>query len=90
MQEDKAGAIIYSTIPNFILYGSNNDLVPLTSEAINGKSGFNFIRLSAKISSLFTISYRNTSVKDKIDALLYEYGYCSESISLTAIPIYHL
>ena len=30
------------------------------------------------------------SVKDKIDSLLYQFGYCVENISITAIPIYHL
>ena len=39
---------------------------------------------------MFTKSIRGESAKEVIDTLLYNYGYCSESISITTIPIYHL
>ena len=40
--------------------------------------------------SLFTISSKGKSCKEKIDELLYNYSYCIETINLTVIPIYTL
>ena len=30
------------------------------------------------------------AVKDKLDELIYQHGYCIETVSITAIPIYYL
>ena len=100
VNEDKAGAIIYSMVPQFILYTeelekdniNNFASNPQREELIQSskKSGYKFIKLPTKLSSLFTISYRNISVKDKIDALLYEHSYCMDNITITSIPIYNL
>lgn len=40
--------------------------------------------------SMFTISSQGQSAKNKLDELLYQHGYCSESATITAIPIYYL
>ena len=39
---------------------------------------------------MFTISAQGKSAKDKLDELLYQHGYCIESATITAIPIYYL
>ena len=94
--EDKASAIIYSEIPNFILYNRTEmdenglcDIQKLKRE-ITLKSGYKFIYLPSGYSKYFTISYRTASIKDKIDELLYKHAYCTENISITSIPIYYL
>lgn len=40
--------------------------------------------------SMFTISAQGKSAKDRLDELIYQHGYCIESASITAIPIYYL
>lgn len=40
--------------------------------------------------NLFSISGQGKSAKDVLDNMLYNYAYCTESITLTTIPIYYL
>jgi len=39
---------------------------------------------------MFSRSAQGKNAKEEIDNLLYNHGYCSESISITSIPIYYL
>ena len=39
---------------------------------------------------MFSISGQGKSAKDKLDELIYQHGYCIESATITAIPIYYL
>ena len=39
---------------------------------------------------LFSISGQGKSAKDVLDNYLYTYSYCTESITINAIPVYHL
>ena len=93
--EDKARAIIYKEIPDIILYdtfnenGNQADLSKIRKE-ITENSGYTFIYLPKGFSQYLTISYRGTSVKNKVDEFMYDYAYCIENISITAIPIYYL
>lgn len=41
-------------------------------------------------SQLFAISSNGKTAKDAIDELLYKHSYCSESVSITTVPVYHL
>ena len=95
VNEDKAGAIIYKEIPDLILYdtfntaGNGPDYSKLRGD-IQDNSGYTFIYLPKGFAQYLTISYRNMSVKNKIDELLYQFAYCIENITITAIPIYYL
>lgn len=97
VNEDKAGSIIYKEIPNIILYsvfdpdsnGTRPDYSKLRHE-VQEKSGYIFVYLPKGFSQYLTISYRNLSVKNKIDELIYQFAYCIENITLTAIPVYYL
>ena len=89
VKEDKANSIVYKQIPNIIIYNSNNEKDITRKERID-KTGYIFINMPSNFSQFFTISSRNLSVKDKIDDLLYQHACCTENISLTSIPIYHL
>lgn len=42
------------------------------------------------IDNMFMISSQGKSAQDKLDELLYQHGYCSETITINAIPIYYL
>lgn len=52
-------------------------------------SSYRYIQ-SGAIESMFSISAQGKSAKDRLDELLYEFGYSSESVSISAVPIYHL
>lgn len=100
INEDKASAIVFKEIPDLILLdrfkkdSNGNDTLELDlsklRDEIQEESGYTFIYLPKGFSQFLTISYRSISVKNKIDELLYQFGYCIENISITALPIYHL
>jgi hypothetical protein len=54
------------------------------------KSGYTYVFLTSNLENLFTISAQGKSAKDEIDDMLYNYTYCVENITITAIPIYYL
>ena len=77
----------YKEVPNFIYYTSTTfDLDKYRDKA----SGYVFVILPEEMDQLFSISYRGKAATDEMDQLIYDYGYGTESISITALPIYHL
>ena len=52
-------------------------------------SGYRYIQIP-NLENMFSISSKGKSAKEKLDELLYSHGYCSETASLTTIPIYYL
>ena len=57
----------------------------------NWLTGYKYIQIpEANIDSMFSISGQGKSAKDKLDELIYQHGYCIESATITAIPIYYL
>ena len=95
VNDDKATAIVFKEIPDLILYnifdsdGTGPDYSKIRKE-ITEESGYTFIYLPKGFSQYLNISYRSNSVKNKVDELLYQYAYCIENITITAIPIYYL
>ena len=91
VNEDKAGAIFFKQIPDLILVDRDNPEKAFEMrKAILEQSGYTFIYLPKGFSQYLSISYRSMSVKNKIDQLLYQFGYCAENISITSLPIYNL
>ena len=39
---------------------------------------------------MFSISAQGKSAKDRLDELIYNHGYCIETVSITSLPIYNL
>lgn len=54
------------------------------------KSGYTYAQLPQHLEYLFSISGQSKSAKDVLDEFLYNYSYCTESITINAIPVYHL
>jgi len=100
VNDDKVSAIIFKEIPDIILYDrfakddDGNDLaIPDTSDLrkkIEENTGYTWVYLPRGFSKYLTMSYRSVSAKNKIDELLYQYAYCIENVSITALPVYHL
>ena len=74
----------YKLIPND--YVSDEDFQLQKEE----KPGYTFIRMNSATENLFTISAQGKSAQDELDNLLYSNTYCTESISITCLPVYHL
>ena len=51
--------------------------------------GYRYIKVS-DIESMFSISSQGKSIKDKLDELLYQHSYCTETANISAIPVYYL
>lgn len=54
-------------------------------------TGYRYIQVPMDLmDSMFSISAQGKSAKDRLDELIYQHGYCIESVSITAIPVYYL
>lgn len=54
-------------------------------------TGYRYIQIPDNLmDSMFSISAQGKSAKDRLDELIYQHGYCVESASVTAIPVYYL
>ena len=77
-------SIYYRNVPNLIF----------TSDWLNEyteKTGYVFVQIRDEASlDYFNISAQGKSAKDALDELLYNHSYCTESINISAIPIYYL
>lgn len=72
-------------------YITKNGLInKLMSKQQEEMPGYTFVRIPKYLENLFTISSQGKSAKDTLDKWLYQYTYCTETISMTAIPIYYL
>lgn len=52
--------------------------------------GYVPVQVSGSLENMFSISSQGKSAQDELDDLLYNHTYCTESITLSTIPIYHL
>ncbi len=91
VNNDKVQAIYYPEVPP-ILFVSTEDEEALdkSKNDFNNMTGYTFIQLTPQLENCFTISSQGKSAKDELDNLLYEHTYANESVTLTAMPIYHL
>ena len=54
-------------------------------------SSYKYLQIPEEhIEKMFTISAQGKSAKNRLDELIYAHGYCIETISVTALPIYYL
>lgn len=68
----------------------NNLISKLIAKQKDEMPGYAFIQLPDYLENLFTISTQGKCAKDSLDSWLYNYTYCTETVSLTSIPIYYL
>ena len=68
----------------------NNLISKLIAKQKDEMPGYAFIQLPDYLENLFTISAQGKCAKDSLDSWLYKYTYCTETVSLTSIPIYYL
>lgn len=82
-------AIYFRDTPNVIFVDSE---VPdeEMAEMHEQKPGYTFIKLPTVMENLFTFSSQGKSAFDKLNTHLYNHAYCTESITLNALPVYYL
>lgn len=78
-------AIYFRETPGVIFVENLNDL-----DINERETGYTYAQLPAHLEYLFTISSQGKSAKDVLDDYLYSYSYCTESITIAALPIYSL
>lgn len=54
------------------------------------KPGYTYVKLTPDMENLFHISSRGKSAHNQLESFLNDFTYCTESISLTTIPVYNL
>lgn len=59
-------------------------------DAWSKPTGYAYAQLPKYLQHLFSISSQGKSAKDVLDEYLYQYSYCTETVSISALPVYHL
>ena len=76
-------AINYKNVPQVIFKR-------VTDNNYEIKSGYTYININNNTESFFSTSSRAKSAKERVEELLQTHSYGAESITISAIPIYHL
>jgi hypothetical protein len=84
INDSNVKAIYFRETPN-IVFTTTFD------EDIDSSSAYTYINATnAGMNTMFSISSQGKSAKVAIDDLLYQHGYCIESVTINTIPIYYL
>ena len=84
INDDKVKAIYFEQTPTVLFLTEDEEYSQLDHQ------GYTFIRLTPQMENYFSISAQGKSAQDELDNLLYQHTYATESVTLTAVPIYHL
>ena len=84
VNNSKVTSVYYREVPQ-IIFISLNDY-----DFSRMKTGYTYINLANDMKDLFSISGRGKSAEEEANELFNQYSYCTETISITTIPIYHL
>lgn len=82
-------AIYFRDTPNVIFVDSTIEDSEM-DEMHKQKPGYTFIKLPTVMENLFTISSQGKSAFDQLNTHLYNFAYCTESITINALPVYYL
>lgn len=83
VKDSQATAISFREIPNVLFVKNFQD-------ETNRELGYTYIQLPSSQENLFDIQGTQKSLKDAIDVLLYNHLYATETVSISALPIYYL
>ena len=91
INDDKVTGIYFQETPS-VLFLTPDDYSDMMGhiDDYNDMTGYTFIQLTPSMENYFTISAQGKSAKDELDNLLYQHTYATESVNLTAVPIYYL
>lgn len=84
INDSNVKSIYYRDVPNIIF------VQDLADKKYARQPGYTYIQLPIDFQSLFSISGRGKSAKERIDELLQEHSYAIEQTNITTVPLYHL
>ena len=82
--DNSVKSIYYRDTPNVILYQAGS------SSSSSVGTGESVLQVPLNYKGMFSQSAQGKSAKDAIDNLLYNHAYCTESVTISSIPIYYL
>ena len=87
VNDSKITSVYYSEVPQVIFVRPDETQ---TLDIDQRKSGYTYLFLAEEYADYFEISSRGKSAEDEMTELFNKHSYCTENISITTIPIYHL
>ena len=87
--DNKMNAIYYRETPQVIFVDSTISEQELIAQH-EMKPGYAFIQITDNVKRLFSLSTQGKTAQDVLNSSLYTYTYCTESVSITSLPVYHL
>lgn len=85
VNDEKVKAIYYRDTPSVIFVNADK-----WEEYRDVKPGYTYVKLTYDLENLFTISSQGKTAHSQLEDFLYQFTCCTESISMTTIPVYHL
>lgn len=82
-----SNSIFQSTVPQ-VIFTRKSKAARTEEEEIF--TGYNFIHTNIATNDLFDISSRKKTLQETLDENLFKYSYCTETISLSILPLYYL
>lgn len=89
INDDKVTGIYFQKTPT-VLFITPEEYAKMDFKDYADMTGYTFIQLTPSMENYFTISAQGKSAKDELDNLLYQHTYATETVNLTAVPIYYL
>ena len=84
VNDSKITSIYFRNVPQ-VIFTNRQDY-----NGLDIKTGYTYIWLDKSMQDLFSISAQGKSAEEEMNELFNNYSYCSESVTITAVPIYHL
>ena len=89
VNDNNVKSIYYRDIPSVVFLDADLDTDEKNRQK-RAKPGYAFISLPRYMAPLFTVSTQKKCSKDVLQQWLYDYTKCTESITISALPVYYL
>lgn len=83
-------AIYYRGVPNLIFVNRDDEEATEYYNKIDKKTAYTYVNSNTTLENCLTISSQGISAMETLQTLLNENTFCTENITLTTVPIYHL
>ena len=84
VNDSKITSIYFRNVPQ-VIFTNRQDY-----NGLDIKTGYTYIWLDKSMQDLFSISAQGKSAEEEMNELFNNYSYCSEGVTITAVPIYNL
>lgn len=88
VNDNDVKAIYFRDIPQ-VMFGTSDQFTEMVTE-MDMMTGYTFITLQPYLENYFTIGSQGKSAQDTLDSLLYQHTYCTDNVTITAVPVYYL